>query len=130
MSLVKLSFIVGFGGFLGSILRLQTNLLLTKLIPSSIPYGTLLVNLLGCFIIGLVMPVFLSNIATEELKFFFVVGVLGSLTTFSSFSYESLNLLKDDIIRGSSYISLTFLGCFILTFIGYKLSWRLLSLFT
>jgi len=130
MSLIKISFIVGFGGFLGSILRLQTNLFLTKLIPSDIPYGTLIANLVGCFIIGLAMPFFLNNIANEELRFFVVVGVLGSLTTFSSFSFESLTLLKDDFIRGISYISLTLLGCMILTYIGYKLSGRLITLFT
>lgn len=90
-------FLIGFGGFIGSILRYVVSGYVQQITKSVIfPYGTLAVNLIGCFIIG-----FLSQLAdtrgifTPETRALVFIGFLGGFTTFSTFSNESVNLLRD-----------------------------------
>ena len=89
--------LVGLGGFIGSVMRY----LLSGYIQGStksvdFPFGTLAVNVIGCFVIG-----FLSQLAegrgmfTSESRAFVFVGILGGFTTFSSFGNETLNLARD-----------------------------------
>jgi CrcB protein len=87
---------VGVGGFIGSILRYWTSGWVQQLTGSAaFPFGTLAVNTLGCLVIG-----FLSQLAetrgvfTPETRALVFVGVLGGFTTFSTFSNESVNLLR------------------------------------
>ncbi len=89
--------LVGLGGFVGSVLRYLTSGYIQQVTNSVVfPYGTLVVNLIGCFVIG-----FLSQLAdtrgvfTPESRAFIFVGVLGGFTTFSTFSNESVNLFRD-----------------------------------
>ena len=89
--------LVGVGGFLGSVLRYLVSGYIQQVTKSALfPYGTLAVNLIGCFIIG-----FLSQLAesrglfTPESRALLFVGFLGGFTTFSTFSNESVNLLRD-----------------------------------
>ena len=88
---------VALGGALGSVLRYLLAAWTQSLSRSiDFPYGTLAVNLVGCFIIG-----FLSQLAeargafTSESRVFIFVGILGGFTTFSSFGNETMNLLRD-----------------------------------
>jgi len=90
--------LVGVGGFLGSILRyLASGWIQQWLQTASFPFGTLAVNVLGCLVIG-----FLSQLAdargvfTPETRALVFVGVLGGFTTFSTFSNETFNLLRDN----------------------------------
>lgn len=90
--------LVGAGGFLGSILRyLASGWVQQWLQTASFPFGTLAVNVLGCLVIG-----FLSQLAdargvfTPETRALVFVGVLGGFTTFSTFSDETFNLLRDN----------------------------------
>ena len=90
-------FLVGAGGFVGSILRYLVSGYIQQITKSVIfPYGTLAVNLIGCFVIG-----FLSQLAdargvfTPESRALVFVGFLGGFTTFSTFGNESVNLLLD-----------------------------------
>ena len=89
--------LVGLGGFIGSILRY----LLSGYVQGSsrsvdFPFGTLAVNLIGCFVIG-----FLAQLAegrglfTSQARSFIFVGILGGFTTFSSFGNETINLARD-----------------------------------
>lgn len=66
------------------------------------PYGTLLVNVIGCFVIGLFYELGETRILiTPELRLFVAVGFLGAFTTFSSFGNESINLLRSgDLLMG------------------------------
>jgi fluoride exporter len=88
---------VAAGGAIGSVLRYLLGTW-TQSISKSIdfPYGTLIVNLLGCFVIG-----FLAELAeargvfTSESRAFVFIGILGGFTTFSSFGNDSVNLLRD-----------------------------------
>ncbi|MBI5295399.1 MAG: fluoride efflux transporter CrcB [Chloroflexi bacterium] len=92
--------LVGAGGFIGSVLRyLASGYIQESMRTASFPYGTLAVNVLGCLVIG-----FLSQLAetrgmfTPETRALVFVGVLGGFTTFSTFSNETLNLLRDNEI--------------------------------
>ena len=89
--------LAGIGGFIGSVLRFLLSSFVQQLSNSiEFPYGTLAVNLGGCFVIG-----FLSELAetrglfTPESRTLVFIGILGGFTTFSTFSNETLNLLRD-----------------------------------
>ena len=88
---------VGTGGFIGAVLRYWLSGLIQQFsISTFFPIGTLVVNLLGCLLIG-----FLSELAEEhgvfttESRVLVFVGVLGGFTTFSTFSNETMNLLRE-----------------------------------
>ena len=89
--------IVGLGGFLGSGFRFAVSGLMHRLLPAVLfPVGTLTVNLLGCFVIGL-LGGWAENLESfsPNARLFLFLGVLGGFTTFSTFGYESMALLRD-----------------------------------
>ncbi|WP_297434231.1 fluoride efflux transporter CrcB [Sulfurimonas sp.] len=85
---------VGAGGFFGAISRFLIATGVQKISGSLFPLGTLSVNVLGSFIIGLAAMFFAQNVQPEY-KAFVVTGFLGALTTFSTFSLENVNMLQD-----------------------------------
>ena len=89
--------LVGIGGFIGSVLRYLASGYVQQSTKSiDFPYGTLAVNVIGCFIIGfLAQLVEERGVFTSEARSFVFVGVLGGFTTFSSFGNETLNLARD-----------------------------------
>ncbi len=96
-------FLVGIGGFIGSVMRYLASGYVQQATKSvGFPYGTLAVNLVGCFVIG-----FLAQLAegrgvfTSEARAFVFVGILGGFTTFSSFGNETLNLARDSQMMGA-----------------------------
>lgn len=87
---------IGFGGFLGTIARFGLSGLVHKLFGSSFPCGTLAVNLLGCLGIGIVMYLIEDrSMLGPTARLFLSIGVLGGFTTFSSFGYETVELLRE-----------------------------------
>lgn len=89
--------LVGFGGFIGSVFRYLASGYVQDLSGSvGFPFGTIAVNLVGCFVIG-----FLSYLAdargvlSADARSFIFIGVLGGFTTFSAFGNETMNLLRD-----------------------------------
>jgi CrcB protein len=88
---------VGLGGFIGAILRYLVSGGIQNLSHRiDFPYGTLVVNVVGCFLIGaLSQLVELQFEITAELRLLLMVGVLGSFTTYSTFSNETISLLQD-----------------------------------
>lgn len=87
---------VGLGGFIGSIGRYGIGLLVKQLSNNHwFPFGTMTVNVVGCFMIGLISSILLAKgILNHQLKLFLIVGVLGGFTTFSSFGLETIHLVK------------------------------------
>ena len=94
---------VAIGGAIGSVLRylIQTHSL--QWFGTSFPYGTLLVNVAGSLLIGFLSFILLERITvSEEVRFAILVGVLGGFTTFSTFSFETLNLIQQGNFLGLS----------------------------
>jgi CrcB protein len=87
---------IGCGGFFGAILRYLIAGFVQKASPW-FPYGTLVVNVLGSFLIGFLAMLFMDIIAPHW-KAFFITGFLGALTTFSTFSYETTIMLQEGLV--------------------------------
>jgi fluoride exporter len=92
--MIKHFIMVGLGGALGSILRYLTQLLFAAF-SLTFPMGTFVANILGCFAIGLLYALMekYTGLSTEW-RLFWITGICGGYTTFSSFSYESISLFK------------------------------------
>lgn len=87
--------LVGLGGFIGSALRFIVTNVAQSVFAERFPMGTLLVNLLGCLLIGAISQVFESRAeSSESLRLFLVVGILGGFTTFSSFGNDTINAVR------------------------------------
>ncbi|MFN8673977.1 MAG: fluoride efflux transporter CrcB [Candidatus Sericytochromatia bacterium] len=113
--------LVGLGGFLGSSLRYLISLPLAKY--NNFAYATLIANFLGCFIIGILMNLFTSKINNIELRLFLVTGIMGGLTTFSTFSYETFYFIRNtEYLKAIANIFISLFGCLFLTSLGYILS--------
>jgi len=117
---MKTILLIGSGGFVGSIARYLLQVFTHKVLHWTFPFGTLLVNLLGCFAIGLIYGAFgKASWLSEDWKLFLAIGICGGFTTFSSFSNENITLLQQGhygqalLYIASSVIiglSLTYLG--------------------
>jgi CrcB protein len=90
-------FLAGIGGFIGSSLRYAvTGYVQTWSRSIDFPYGTLAVNLIGCFLIGFLSQLAESRgILTAESRTFVFIGILGGFTTFSAFGNETMNLWRE-----------------------------------
>jgi fluoride exporter len=112
--------IAGLGGFIGAALRYWTSILSYRFFGPKFPYGTLIVNIVGCFLIGLLMTMFEQKfIMNPGLRIFLTVGILGGFTTFSTFSYETIALLREgSYLMGCENIIFSLAGCLIATLVG------------
>ncbi len=88
---------VGLGGFFGAIFRFSISSWIQKLSGSLFPFGTLGVNILGSFIIGFLFLYFQYINLSIHQKAIFITGLLGALTTFSTFSWETLFMLQEGL---------------------------------
>lgn len=88
--------IVGSGGFIGSVMRYLVQIWVEKGLMSTFPWGTFVANITGSFIIGVVFALAeKGNVLNTEWRMFLAVGICGGFTTFSSFAYNNLTLLKE-----------------------------------
>ncbi len=88
--------VVGLGGFLGAIARYGLTGLVHRRLSAAFPYGTLAVNVLGCLGIGVVLHLVEDrSMLGPTARLFVAIGILGGFTTFSSFGYETFELLED-----------------------------------
>jgi len=91
---------VGIGGFVGAIARYGLSGLVHRYHEGGFPYGTLVVNVLGCLAIGVLMSLVEDRqLFRPEMRSFLMIGLLGSFTTFSTLGYETFELLRDSEFR-------------------------------
>src|SRR5262245_37331628 len=93
--------LIAIGGALGSVARYACSVWIATRIDSLLPWGTILVNVAGSFIIGAIAGAIepgsrfaLSQVARDNVNYFWMIGVLGGFTTFSSFSLQTLTLMR------------------------------------
>ncbi len=99
---------VGLGGVVGAVSRFAINGWVQRVaqdklgrpIPAA---GTFAVNMLGCLLIGLIMAFVIDRKIPENFRLFLVTGCLGSLTTFSTFGYDTFELLRDSNLRMAAF---------------------------
>lgn len=88
--------IIGTGSFLGGVSRFIVSRMVQNSADSAFPFGTLVVNILGCLIIGIVYGVAdRGTLITPEMRLFLAVGFCGGFTTFSAFAAENIAMLRD-----------------------------------
>lgn len=109
--MIKEAFIIGAGGAVGSVLRYYSGQFISKNYPSQIPLGTLIVNLLGCLLIGILLGYFAKNQGlSNEWKLLLVTGFCGGYTTFSTFAAENISLIQNQqVSQAILYIGLSVL---------------------
>lgn len=88
--------IVGAGGFIGTVGRYLSQLLVEKMFHSTFPWGTFFVNVLGSLLIGIIYQLAeQGNYLNAEWRLFLAVGICGGFTTFSAFTYNNLTLMRE-----------------------------------
>lgn len=94
------------GGALGAVSRFCLGNLISRIIGSALPYGTFVINIVGCFFMGLIMTMIIERgMLATAWRLFLCVGFLGGFTTFSSFGYETLMLLQEEkIVAALAYV--------------------------
>lgn len=116
-------FYIGLGGAIGSIARYLVGGFAANFFKGIFPWGTLTVNLLGSLIVGFLWGLSETVVISQNIRFFLFVGILGGFTTFSAFSLENFNLLRNGEywIAGLNIFLSIFLGI-ALVFAGYFLN--------
>lgn len=119
--------IVGGAGALGSIARYLIGQWAGSRLGTAFPYGTLIVNLGGCFLIALILELSLGIARfPPNLRLALATGLLGGFTTYSSFNYETTGLALDGALaRAAINLAGTVVGCFIVGLLGHALGRRL-----
>ena len=98
---------IALGGALGAVSRFLLGNAVSKAIGSALPYGTFVINVIGCFAMGLLMTLIVDReMLPAAWRLFLCVGFLGGFTTFSSFGYEALMLLTEGrLLAALTYVS-------------------------
>lgn len=117
--------LVGAGGFIGAICRYGISGFVQRSAAiGAFPYGTLLVNMLGCLLIGGIVGIIdTRQLVNPEIRSFILVGVLGGFTTYSTFGLETFSLLRDaDYGRAVMNVTVHVVLGLALVWIGYSLA--------
>ena len=87
--------VVGIGGFLGAIVRYMLGTYIGSRYGVRFPYGTFVINMSGCFLIGLILTLLARTTASPYWRYLIPIGFIGAYTTFSTFEYETLRAVQD-----------------------------------
>lgn len=119
----RILFLIGTGGLIGSIARYLAATYFTKVFPSAFPYGTFIVNIVGCLIIGIIFGISERfSWLTPEWRMFLATGFCGGFTTFSSFAYENIKLIQEgNFLVFATYSIASFALGLLAVFIGLTL---------
>jgi CrcB protein len=111
--------LIAVGGAAGSVLRYLVGGRVQHFAPHGFPVGTLFVNVVGCFLIGILIRQFMNVQTHNYLRALLVVGFCGGFTTFSAFSMETVGLIEGgEYSRAIAYVSLSILLCLTATIAG------------
>jgi CrcB protein len=121
--MLKTLFIIAAGGGIGSIARFLVQKYSYEFYPHPFPFGTWLVNLVGCFLIGIFYAVAeKGNILSPEWRLLLTTGFCGGFTTFSTFAFENVSLMKSgDFLYAGLYIAASVIGGILATYLGILL---------
>ncbi|PIO49046.1 MAG: fluoride efflux transporter CrcB [[Chlorobium] sp. 445] len=119
---MKTVLIIGVGSFIGGTLRYLVAQQVQKNFLSTFPFGTLSVNIVGCFLIGLVFALSDRGNLSQEWRLFLATGICGGFTTFSAFSNETIALLRDgQFLYAGLYVTSSVTLGLVATFLGYMI---------
>lgn len=111
--------LIALGGAAGSVLRYLIGGRVQHFAPHGFPLGTLFVNVVGCFLVGMLVRQFMNIQTHNYLRALLVVGFCGGFTTFSTFSMETVGLIEGgEYSRAMGYIALSVVLCLTATFAG------------
>jgi CrcB protein len=115
--------LVGMGSLLGGIFRFLVGNFFAQKFFTAFPLGTLAVNLIGCFLIGICFGLSeRGNVLSPEWRIFLTTGFCGGFTTFSTFSYESIRLIEDgELLFVLLNVAISVIVGFIATYLGILL---------
>ena len=118
----KLVAAVAIGGAVGSVARFVVSSLIGARLTTPFPVATLLINIVGSFILGALMQLSLTSPAmTPELRLLLTAGFCGGFTTFSSFSYETVALVENGKIASAGlYVGLSVAVSLVAVFLGTR----------
>ena len=121
---MKMAVFAAAGGALGASGRYMTGVLMTRLLGTSFPWGTLTVNIVGSFIMGaLVTALALRFSVGNEMRTFLAIGILGGFTTFSSFALDFAYLIeRRQILGGMIYMGASVIGSVMAIFLGFYMA--------
>ena len=119
--MLKSLLIVGTGSFIGGAMRYLLSTLMKNVCGQGFPWGTLMVNLLGCFLFGMLFAVFGKSNATDNtLYLLLTTGICGGFTTFSTFANESVQMLQQGNTWGFvGYVATSVVAGLALIALGY-----------
>ena len=121
--MIKNFLIVGLGGAVGSMLRYAVQKIFQVQTAAAFPTGTLLVNIAGCFLIGILWSLVSRSLTwNDEMKLLLMTGFCGGFTTFSAFTLEGIGLLKENrTVLFVIYLTASVVGGLLATFIGIRI---------
>jgi CrcB protein len=122
--MIKNFLIIGLGGAVGSMLRYAVQKIFQAQTAATFPTGTLLVNIAGCFMIGILWSLVSRSLTwNDELKLLLMTGFCGGFTTFSAFTLEGIGLLKENrTVLFVIYLMASVVGGLLATFIGIRIA--------
>jgi len=127
---VERALLITLGGAIGTLLRYITSLLAAQWFGTEFPYGTLIVNLSGAFVIGVVQHLGMEGLMIpDNTRLFLTTGMMGGLTTYSTFSYETVRLMETGAwSQAWINIFVTTVICLSLCFVGMSVGRIIVSL--
>jgi CrcB protein len=119
--------LIGLAGALGTLTRYGVGVFAGRTLGVGFPFGTLIVNLVGCFLIAAITQVALTtDLISPTLRLTLTTGFMGGLTTYSSFNLETTQLLRDRAwYAGALNLTATVLGCFVAGLLGLAVARRI-----
>lgn len=116
-------FLVAIGGAIGAVLRFMTGLIVIRVYgKSNVVTGAVIANIAGCFLVGILFGVIQETaLLHNDIILLMTIGVLGSYTTFSSFTLEFVRLAQSSLKKTFQYLFLQLIMAFGMVFLGYSL---------